>query len=190
VRSPAVICELDRDGFVGDLDALVAIYTAAMRPEPAEVLGRRHIMQRHSGNPGFRALAALDGPAGPVVGFAYGFHGAPGQWWHDVVLSGVTAAGGQQHAAAWLADAMEIAEVHVRPEHQHRGTGRGMLLALTGGRPERTAVLSTRDTDSTARRLYRGLGFTDLLTGYIFPGGGPAYAVMGAVLPLGGALQR
>lgn len=180
-----MIRELSQADFIGELDSFVAIYTAAMRPDPAEVLGRRHIMQRHAGNPGFRALAALAGPAGPVVGFAYGFHGAPGQWWHDTVRSGITAADGQRSAAAWMADTMEIAEVHVHPEHQHRGTGRGMLLALTAGRAERTAVLSTRDTESTARRLYRGLGFADLLTDYIFPGGGPPYAVMGAVLPLG-----
>ena len=106
------------------------------------------------------------------------------------MLSGLITAGGRQHATSWLANAMEVAEVHVHPEHQHRGTGRGMLATLTAGRPERTAVLSTRDADSTAHRLYRGLGFTDLLTGYTFPGGGPAYAIMGAVLPLGGTTAR
>ena len=45
-------------------------------------------------------------------------------------------------------------------------------------------MLSTQDADSPARRLYRSLGFADLLTGFIFPGGGPPYAVMGAALPL------
>ena len=99
-------------------------------------------------------------------------------------MSGITAAAGHQCATGWLADVLEIAEVHVHPDYQHRGIGRGMLLALTAGRAERTAVLSTRDADSTARRLYRSLGFADLLTGYSFPGGGPPYAVMGAVLPL------
>ncbi len=60
-----------------------------------------------------------------------------------------------------------------------------MLLRLTSGRPERTALLSTRDADTPARRLYRGTGFTDLLTAFrFFPGGEPPYAVMGAELPL------
>jgi ribosomal protein S18 acetylase RimI-like enzyme len=59
-----------------------------------------------------------------------------------------------------------------------------MMLALTAGRPERTALLSTRDAETPARRLYRSLGFADLLTEFLFPGGGPAYAVMGARLPL------
>ena len=59
-----------------------------------------------------------------------------------------------------------------------------MLTTLTSGRPERTAVLSTPDRDSTARRLYRRMGFSELLTGYNFPGGSPPYIVMGAQLPL------
>jgi ribosomal protein S18 acetylase RimI-like enzyme len=86
--------------------------------------------------------------------------------------------------ANWLSDSLEIAEVHVHPDHQARGIGRQMILALTAGRPERTAVLSTRDAQSPARRLYRSLGFVDLLTAFHFPGGGPLYAVMGAPLPL------
>jgi len=86
---------------------------------------------------------------------------------------------------AAMPDAADIAEVHVRPEYQRRGIGRHLLLTLTGGRDERTAVLSTQDDNATARRLYLGMGFTDLLTGFSFPGGGPPYAVMGAVLPLG-----
>ena len=73
------------------------------------------------------------------------------------------------------------------PEYQRRGIGRRLVLTLTAGRTERTAVLSTQDADSPARRLYRSLGFADLLTGFIFPGGGPPYAVMGAELPLRGA---
>ena len=123
-------------------------------------------------------------PDGPVIAFAYGFRGADGQWWHDVVRSGITAAGGENAAAAWLADTFEIAEVHVRPEYQRQGIGRAMLLSLTAGCPQRTAVLSTLDAPSPARRLYRSLGFTDLLTGFGFPGNGPPYVVMGAALPL------
>jgi ribosomal protein S18 acetylase RimI-like enzyme len=72
----------------------------------------------------------------------------------------------------------------VHPDYQARGIGRRMLLALTSGRREQTALLSTRDGETRARRLYRSLGFADLLTAFMFPGGGPPYAVMGAALPL------
>ena len=202
---------LSQSGFLARLDALVTVYSLAMQAPPQQLQGRRSIMAQHAGYAAFRAVAvtadraaagtaaAAVGPGtgaaasasgddsgadGPVIAFAYGFRGADGQWWHDVVRSGLTAAGGENAAAAWLADAFEIAEVHVRPEYQRQGIGRAMLLSLTAGCPQRTAVLSTLDAPSPARRLYRSLGFTDLLTGFGFPGNGPPYVVMGAVLPL------
>ena len=171
-------------------------------------------MERHAGNPAFRAVTVTaagasgatgdrgddhaaggadgglagnpdgGGPDGPVIAFAYGFRGAGGQWWHDVVRSGITAAAGERTAAAWLADCFEIAEVHVRPEFQGQGIGRSMLLSLTAGCPHRTAVLSTLDAESPARWLYAAMGFKDLLKSFSFPGNGPPYAVMGAALPL------
>jgi ribosomal protein S18 acetylase RimI-like enzyme len=122
-----------------------------------------------------------------LVGFAYGFHGSGGQWWHDVVRRAAASALGARTADDWLGDSLEIAEVHVLPGHQGRGTGLAMILRLTAGRPERSAVLSTMDANTRARRLYRGLGFTDLLTGFEFPGTDLPYAIMGAPLPLPGA---
>jgi len=201
VPGPAQLRELSRPEFLTELETLLAIYAAAMQPESAYLPGRLAIMERHASHPGFTAIVALappgaerggvlpgaergGGAGSAIAAFAYGFRGAAGQWWHDVVVSGVTAASGPDAAARWLADTMEIAEVHVRPEYQQQGIGRRLLLTLTAARPERTAVLSTQDSNSPARRLYRSLGFTDLLNSFNFPGGGPPYAVMGAPLPL------
>jgi ribosomal protein S18 acetylase RimI-like enzyme len=183
------ITELGRPGFLANIDEQLTIYAAAMDANTDDLPGRRAIMERHAGNPALRALAAIEGQSGRVVGFAYGFRGCPGQWWHDVVMSGLTAAAGSAAAQAWLASALEIAEVHVRPEFQARGIGRRLVLMLTADRTEDTAVLSTRDALTPARRLYRSLGFTDLLTDFVFPGGGVPYAVMGAPLPLPGGEQ-
>jgi GNAT superfamily N-acetyltransferase len=122
-----------------------------------------------------------------LVGFAYGFHGSGGQWWHDVVRRAATSVLGARAADDWLGDSLEIAEVHVLPGYQGEGTGLAMMLRLTAGRPERSAVLSTMDANTKARRLYHGLGFTDLLTGFEFPGTDLPYAIMGAPLPLPGA---
>jgi ribosomal protein S18 acetylase RimI-like enzyme len=185
VPGRALIGEISQTDFLAELDTLLAVYTAAMQPEPAYLPGRLSIMERHAGYPGFRAIAVRAGTQ--IVGFSYGFRGAPGQWWHDVVRAGITAASGAQVAERWLSDPLEVAEVHVRPEYQHQGIGRRVVLMLAAGRAERTAVLSTQDADSPARHLYRSLGFGDLLTRFTFPGGGPPYAVMGAVLPLAGA---
>jgi ribosomal protein S18 acetylase RimI-like enzyme len=181
------ITELGRPGFLANIPEQLAIYGAAMGASPEDLPGRQVIMERHAGHPGLRALAAVDGQSQQIVGFAYGFLGAPGQWWHDVVWSAVASTSGVQAARDWLDYAVEIAEVHVRPDFQAQGIGRQLVTRLTADRPERTAVLSTRDANSPARRLYRQLGFSDLLTAFVFPGGGPPYAVMGAELPLAGS---
>jgi ribosomal protein S18 acetylase RimI-like enzyme len=186
VRTAVTITELGRPRFIASINEQLAIYAAAMDANADDLPGRRAIMERHAGNPGLRALAAVEGQSGRVVGFAYGFRGYPGQWWHDVVLAGLTAEAGGDAAHAWLANVLEIAEVHVRPEFQARGIGRRLVLMLTAHRAEATALLSTRDAATPARRLYRSLGFTDLLTDFLFPGGGVPYAVMGAPLPLPG----
>jgi GNAT superfamily N-acetyltransferase len=148
--------------------------------------GRRELMNQHASFPAFRAIAARRPRRGTLVGFAYGFHGATGQWWYDSVRMALASSSGigQDATQAWMADCVEIAEVHVHSKYQHQGIGTRMLTQLTGGRTEQTALLSTPDRESTARRLYRQLGFSDLLTGYRFPGGSPPYAIMGALLPL------
>jgi len=139
--------------------------------------------------------AVADGPVATgsaplLAGFAYGFHGGGGQWWHDLVSRTTASVLGTRAADDWFGDSLEIAEVHVLPSYQGRGTGLAMMLRLTAGRPERAAVLSTMDANTRARRLYRGLGFTDLLTRFTFPGTELPYAIMGAPLPLPGAPAR
>jgi ribosomal protein S18 acetylase RimI-like enzyme len=185
-RTPAVsVSELGPAEFTARLDQLLAVYAAAMRPPPELLAGRRAIMAGHAANPGFRALAVTDDVTGQAAGIGYGFPGARGQWWHDTVNRALIASRGAEAATAWLGDSFEVAELHVAPDYQGRGVGADLLLRLTSGRPERTALLSTRDADTPARRLYRGTGFTDLLTAFhFFPGGEPPYAVMGAELPL------
>ncbi len=189
VPTAVSVAELGRPAFLANIEAQLDIYAAAMGANPDEVPGRRAIMERHAGHPGLRSLVAIEEGSRRIVGFAYGFRGVPGQWWHDVVWSGIVATAGQASAEAWLASALEIAEVHVQPEFQQRGIGRQMILMLTANRTERTALLSTRDAKTPARHLYRQLGFADILTAFQFPGGGPPYAVMGAPLPLPAAVQ-
>lgn len=185
--------ELGPAHFRAAIRELVAVYAAAMNPPDRTLSGREAIMERHAVSPGFRGLTAHDD--GQLVGFCYGFHGENGQWWHDMVaaalasrsgaISDSASSGGAVSAhRAWLDDSFEIAELHVLPPWQGKGIGRTLLLTIAAGRPERTAVLSTADAPTRARRLYRGVGFTDLLTDFRFSGGEPPYAVMGATLPL------
>jgi ribosomal protein S18 acetylase RimI-like enzyme len=215
VQPGPILAELDGNQFLANLEACAAVYAAAMNPPEDQLPGRHTIMERHTGYAAFRAVVAIaradgapadGGPAasaraghrraggapmtGDLVGFAYGFHGGSGQWWHDLVSRTTAAVLGRRAADDWFGDSLEIAEVHVLPSYQGRGTGLAMMLRLTAGRPERAAVLSTMDANTRARRLYRGLGFTDLLTGFTFPGTELPYAIMGAPLPLPGAPAR
>jgi ribosomal protein S18 acetylase RimI-like enzyme len=174
--------ELRPPEFRAAIRELVAVYAAAMNAPQRLLGGREAIMDRHAASPGFRCLmATVDGV---LAGFTYGFHGESGQWWHDMVAGALAVDPGSRAGAAWLDDSFEIAELHVVPLYQGMGIGRSLLLSLTSGREERTAVLSTADAPTRARRLYRGVGFTDLLTGFRFSGSEPPYAVMGAQLPL------
>jgi ribosomal protein S18 acetylase RimI-like enzyme len=183
VMSPNVsFTELSPDEFRPAIAEFVAVYSAAMNPPERMLAGRESILERHAANPGFRAFAACT--AGNLTGFTYGFHGAPGQWWHDMV-AGALAMGTPPAGTDWLGDSFEVAELHVLPGYQGAGIGRSLLVRLLSDRPERTVLLSTADAESRARRLYRSLGFTDLLTGFRFSGMEPPYAVMGATLPLG-----
>jgi ribosomal protein S18 acetylase RimI-like enzyme len=200
MRQTVTFTELGPAEFRPAINGFVAVYRAAMNPPERMLAGREAILERHAANPGFRALTATAGPV--LAGFTYGFHGVPGQWWHDTVAGALAVSSGARAPSAvressgssgsaarstgstWLDDSFEVAELHVLPSYQGMGIGRELLIRLTSGRPERTAVLSTADAESRARRLYRGLGFTDLLTGFHFSGGEPAYAVMGAALPL------
>ena len=216
MRAGLTLRELDRNQFLANLDACAGVYAAAMNPPAEQLPGRHVIMERHSGYAAFRVIAAIllpdggeaagstargteatgstprggeaMGGTGPrLIGFAYGFHGSGGQWWHDLVRRATANALGARAADDWFDDSLEIAEVHVLPGYQGQGIGLAMMLRLTTGRPERAAVLSTMDANTRARRLYHGLGFTDLLTGFEFPGTDLPYAIMGAPLPLPGA---
>jgi ribosomal protein S18 acetylase RimI-like enzyme len=178
--------ELGPAEFRPAINQFVGVYAAAMNPPERMLTGRESILERHAANPGFRALAAAAAD-GTLAGFIYGFHGESGQWWHDMVAGALALSRslpGAPSATSWLVNSFEVAELHVMPAYQGAGIGRSLLLQLLSGRPEATALLSTQDAESRARRLYRGVGFTDLLTGFRFSGGDPAYAVMGATLPL------
>jgi len=179
--------ELGPPEFRCAIRALVGVYAAAMNPPDRTLSGREAIMDRHASYPDFRCLTAIVG--GQVAGFTYGFHGQNGQWWHDMVSAALAARSGGAAPYTWLDDSFEVAELHVMPSCQGQGIGRSLLLTLTAGRPERTAVLSTADAPTKARRLYRSVGFTDLLTDFLFSGGEPPYAVMGAPLPLSPAVM-
>ena len=186
MRRALTVSELSPGEFTARLDQLITVYAAAMRP-PAEMLpGRRSIMAGHAANPGFRALLATEDGSGEPVGFGYGFHGGgrPVVARHGGPRAGRRATARRPPRPGWTTRSRSPSCTWHRTTRA-TASAPACCSGSTSDRPERTALLSTRDADTPARRLYRGVGFTDLLTGFaFFPGGEPPYAVMGAELPL------
>ena len=172
---------LDAEEFQQLAADAASIYGAAMRRSPEVVVQRRDIIATHVTYAGFVAAGAYvdAGNGGPeMVGFGYGYPGAPGQWWHDIVAEAL----GRSLARRWLRDGFELAELHVRPDHQGHGLGRELLSDVLSRAAAEHAVLSTPDTESPARCLYRSFGFVDLSVDFRFPGSPEAYAIMGVDL--------
>ncbi|WP_369254289.1 GNAT family N-acetyltransferase [Geodermatophilus amargosae] len=165
----------------------LTIYGEAMGYDASVVAGRYGYAVQHTERPGFRAVggfeavATADGPDGErLVGFAYGYLVAPGQWWHDQVRAALD----RRTAKRWLPGAFEVCELHVHPDAQSRGLGRQLLHALVEGVQAPVALLSTPDADTKAFRLYHADGFVDLARGHHFPGDARPFAILGARLPL------
>jgi ribosomal protein S18 acetylase RimI-like enzyme len=155
------------------------IYARAMN-YPIHTGTQRGVSARkHVSLNGFTCRAALVGED-ELVGFAYGYTTAPGQWWHDLVRRALT----RESAQEWLTDAFELSELHVQPEYHGHGIGRQLLISLAGGVQNSSMLLSTPDADTRAFRLYRSTGFVDLARNYLFPGDARPFAVLGARLPL------
>jgi GNAT superfamily N-acetyltransferase len=145
-------------------------------PARAEIERTAHA-RSHLQRPGLRGVAALDGDR--LVGIGYGQPGAPGQWWHDVVVAAVSADRGRDDAEDWLGSCFEVVELHVLPTHQGHGIGRRVLTQLLAECGQRTAALSALEPDgSPARKLYTAQGFVPLLEQFRFPGGPTRYAVL------------
>lgn len=169
---------VDATGFTPWLDAAVDIYITALDRPPEVTQPRRASTREHLSEPGFRAVLVREGEE--LVGFAYGYHDIPGQWWHDIVAEALPLDVGLR----WLSRPFQVTEIHLLPARQGRGLGTALLRSLLAGVDRDTVVLSAYDEPTRALELYRRLGFTPLLTQFRFPGNVELYQVLARDLPL------
>src|SRR6202046_2462916 len=67
---------------------------------------------------------AADLSSAPLLGVAYGYPGAPGQWWQQQVVLGLQRGGSPPQEIARLMDSyFELTELDIHPRAQGRGLG-------------------------------------------------------------------
>lgn len=188
------LVDLSAQEFRRRLPESLAIYVEAMGYPQGTEYHRAPMWSEHALRPGWRAVGAvLPGPQepptdAPLVAVAYGYSGAHHQWWHQQVRDGLVRSGyGKDYLAAVLDDYFELTELHVRPGAQGTGLGLALTRRLLSGRPESSVLLSTPEVareDNRAWRLYRRLGFEDVLRDFTFAGDRRPFAVLGRALPV------
>jgi ribosomal protein S18 acetylase RimI-like enzyme len=178
------------------------VYVDAMRYPRGTEDQRASMWLEHTRRHGWKAVAAVDlkesedgAPMdadalvkAPLLGVAYGYCGAPDQWWQQQVVQGLARIGADSSRIAELMTSyFELTELHIHPRAQGRGLGEALARRLLANRAEAHVLLSTPEINgegNRAWRLYRRLGFHDIIRGYHFAGDPRAFAILGRALPL------
>ncbi|MUM18650.1 GNAT family N-acetyltransferase [Mycobacterium sp. CBMA271] len=186
------------------LSEALRVYVIAMGYPHGTEDQRAPMWLEHSRRRGWQAAAIFDDAVAPtelstprvldpdqsrIVGIAYGYRGAADQWWHQQVSQGLRKSGvPHDRISALLDQYFELTELHVDPGIQGHGLGEALARRLLAGRTEPHVLLSTPEItgeSNRAWRLYRRLGFTDVIREHQFAGDPRRFAVLGRSLPLG-----
>src|SRR6476660_2125911 len=130
-------------------DAL-GVYVDAMRYPRGTEDQRASMWLEHTRRDGWKAVAAVehtDGAAltaAPLLGVAYGYCGAPDQWWQQQVVAGLRRNGTDQgHISELMNSYFELTELHIHPRAQGHGLGEALIRRLLDDRGEPHVLLST-----------------------------------------------
>src|SRR3954467_14419873 len=137
-------------------DAL-GVYVDAMRYPRGTEDQRASMWVEHTHRRGWTAVAAVEVPdrspsdpdappltSAPMLGVAYGYCGAPDQWWQQQVVQGLQRGGADRARIAELMTSyFELTELHIAPHAQGRGLGEALTRRLLSDRGEAHVLLST-----------------------------------------------
>jgi len=183
----------------------LTVYVDAMRYPRGTEDQRASMWLEHIRRQGWKAVAAVETPpdipagtdtpehlhqipAAVMLGIAYGYCGAPDQWWHQQVTQGLRRVGVPGADISQLMGSyFELTELHIHPSAQGQGLGEALARRLLANRAESNVLLSTPEINgetNRAWRLYRRLGFNDIIRDYHFAGDPRPFAILGRSLPL------
>ncbi|AHI00085.1 GNAT family N-acetyltransferase [Kutzneria viridogrisea] len=177
------LVEFTAESLRARLPEALNLYVSAMGYPAGTAQQRAPMWLAHMVRIGWRCVGAVDSQ-GALVGICYGYQGANGQWWHEQVRRGLSAVASPPVVDEWMRDYYELTELHVSPQSQGQGIGAELLRALLSGVDNERVLLSTPEGPTRAWRLYRRLGFEDVLRHYQFAGDPRPFAVLGRTLPL------
>ena len=195
------LIELSPQDMQRRLQDALTVYVDAMRYPRGTQAQRASMWLEHTRRRGWKAVAAVetattaDGTptddevsTAPLLGVAYGYCGAPDQWWQQQVVQGLHRVGvPRDQINELMTSYFELTELHIHPRAQGHGLGEALARRLLSDRDEANVLLSTPEINGEANRawrLYRRLGFTDIIRGYHFAGDPRAFAILGRTLPL------
>jgi GNAT superfamily N-acetyltransferase len=159
---------------------IVAIYRAAFTVPPynkpeAEVAAFARALPTQLDRAAFRFVGAFEPDTRRLVGFAYGYTSAAGQWWYETVKLALP----EPAASYWLANTFQFVEIAVAPQAQGQGIGGRLHDHLLQGLEHDRAILSTLQAETVAHHLYRARGWVTLRQDFFFPGVERRYQIMG-----------
>ncbi len=137
----------------------------------------RDSILKHSTRQGFRCAVALDQEC-IVIGFAYGYFGAHGQWWYERVKQVL----GEERSMRWLEDYFELVELAVEEKFRRSGIATRLYSELFAGLENCNALLSTEMANIPALRLYTKLGWKTIAENVRFSENGEEFVIMGKCL--------
>jgi ribosomal protein S18 acetylase RimI-like enzyme len=199
------LIELSPQDMARRLSDALSVYVDAMRYPRGTEEQRASMWLEHTRRTGWKAVGAVDiePPTGevselsrhpdglgdaPLLGVAYGYCGAPDQWWQQQVIHGLRRGGAlPTEIDRLMTSYFELTELHIHPRAQGQGMGEALARRLLSGRTEANVLLSTPEINGEANRawrLYRRLGFNDVIRDYHFAGDPRSFAILGRPLPL------
>ena len=117
------LIDLSQGDMARRLGDALAVYVDAMRYPRGTEEQRASMWLEHTRRRGWKAVAAVeaadadaDHDHAPMLGIAYGYCGAPDQWWQQQVITGLQRGGADSsHIAELMTSYFELTELHIQP---------------------------------------------------------------------------